>query len=494
MSITDQFNRNQLIKGWGAENQKLIQNQHIVVHSEGFLGQYIVASLIGMGIGKITVFGSERVDKNAVPLFTTKQKDIGSEVVKNMDTYFSPYGNIHGHFGIFCPAFIHNDKPNCIIDTSNTKNLTSYIGQYALSHKIPFINCGANEKKGFFTVSHNSLENMIQKTVSGKNQSAHISGVIAGLVAENIRQMTFTYQHIPDPTTKNNLPIWYNCCNKTRNSIKDHLDLPPRYLRNKKVLIVGAGGIGNFFAVYLAKAGVMNIDVIDDDIVELHNCNRQMHHLNSIGNKKAENITNRMSLISPHGTYSPICARIGDGSVTDPWVVKSYTYDTKIDPSISNIDLYVKEHFTPRSQKNYPLVNHNWVSKQNYDLLVGCLDNKYARITLNNWATSLKIPYIDGGTGPFSGEINTYIPGKNPCIECTQKLSQYPFKNSCRDGPDASVVMSNLIIAGMMVSESLRILGNQPNVLYQSIHYNVQNPIRIGIDEYTQQREGEHLC
>ena len=117
-----------------------------------------------------------------------------------------------------------------------------------------------------------------------------------------------------------------------------------------------------------------------------------------------------------------------------------------------------------------------------YDVILGCFDNKYARLWLNNFAVNNKITYIDGGTGPKSGQIAAYIPGESSCIDCQMDLKNYRRENmSCADQPNASVVMSNMVIGSAMVGEAVRAMYSVGTPLQSIIKYNVSFPNRIGL-------------
>lgn len=87
-------------------------------------------------------------------------------------------------------------------------------------------------------------------------------------------------------------------------------------LRAASVLIIGAGGLGSPAALYLAAAGIGRIGIVDDDVLELSNLQRQVvHDVASIGRPKVDSAAARLRGINPDIAVEPICARIDPGNV-----------------------------------------------------------------------------------------------------------------------------------------------------------------------------------
>ncbi|MEM9270882.1 MAG: HesA/MoeB/ThiF family protein [Pseudomonadota bacterium] len=82
-------------------------------------------------------------------------------------------------------------------------------------------------------------------------------------------------------------------------------------LKAARVAVVGAGGLGASALMYLAAAGVGHIRVIDDDVVDLSNLQRQViHDTTAVGTAKVESAQARMGEINPHVEVEPRCARL----------------------------------------------------------------------------------------------------------------------------------------------------------------------------------------
>jgi adenylyltransferase/sulfurtransferase len=147
-----------------------------------------------------------------------------------------------------------------------------------------------------------------------------------------------------------------------------------RKIIGAKVLIVGAGGLGSPVALYLALAGVGTIGLVDFDVVDLSNLQRQILHQNDdIGRPKV--VSARETL----NAYNP--------------------------------DVKVVAH-------EYPLTSDNALETiGQYDIVVNGADNFAARYLVNDACVFLKKPLVDGSILLFDGQATVYLPGQG-CYRC----------------------------------------------------------------------------
>ncbi|AKB34829.1 Dinucleotide-utilizing enzymes involved in molybdopterin and thiamine biosynthesis family 2 [Methanosarcina siciliae C2J] len=146
-------------------------------------------------------------------------------------------------------------------------------------------------------------------------------------------------------------------------------------LKNARVLVVGAGGLGSPISTYLAIAGVGNIILADFDSVELSNLNRQfLHHEKDIGRSKIESAKEKLLSMNPGIEVETIGEMISE----------------------SNIESLIPE----------------------CDVIVDALDNLETRHLLNRLAVKRRIPLVHGAVTGYDGQATTIIPGKTPCLYC----------------------------------------------------------------------------
>jgi tRNA threonylcarbamoyladenosine dehydratase len=103
-----------------------------------------------------------------------------------------------------------------------------------------------------------------------------------------------------------------------------------QHLINKNVLLVGLGGVGGICAEMIARAGVGSMTIVDGDVVELSNCNRQLAALHSSAGKlKAEVMAERLKDINPELKLTVIKEFIKEERITE--IVESQQYDYAVD-------------------------------------------------------------------------------------------------------------------------------------------------------------------
>ena len=146
-------------------------------------------------------------------------------------------------------------------------------------------------------------------------------------------------------------------------------------LLNAKVLMVGAGGLGSPSAYYLAAAGVGTLGIIDNDVVDLSNLQRQILHTNDrVGMPKTESAKMTIQALNPD--------------------VRVIPYQQKL--TSQNIMEIIKD----------------------YDIIVDGCDNFPTRYLVNDACVLAKKPNVHGSIFQFEGQATVFYPGKGPCYRC----------------------------------------------------------------------------
>jgi molybdopterin/thiamine biosynthesis adenylyltransferase/rhodanese-related sulfurtransferase len=166
-----------------------------------------------------------------------------------------------------------------------------------------------------------------------------------------------------------------------RNRYQRHLLLPEvgeagqQKLLDSRVLLLGAGGLGSPAALYLAAAGVGTIGIIDMDVVDESNLQRQiLHNMDRIGDRKVDSAKKTLTLINPD--------------------VDVVTYDVRLgaDNILDIID--------------------------GYDVIVDGTDNFPTRYLVNDASLIKRIPVVYGAIFRFEGQASVFHPYEGPCYRC----------------------------------------------------------------------------
>ena len=148
-------------------------------------------------------------------------------------------------------------------------------------------------------------------------------------------------------------------------------------LLQAKVLVIGAGGLGAPVSLYLAAAGVGTIGIVDADVVDLSNLQRQVIHFTAdVGKPKVESAKEKMLAINPD--------------------VKVVTYHTWLD-STNALDII-----------------------KDYDFIIDGTDNFPVKFLINDACVMAGKPFSHGGILRFTGQTFTHLPG-TPCYRCVFK-------------------------------------------------------------------------
>jgi molybdopterin/thiamine biosynthesis adenylyltransferase/rhodanese-related sulfurtransferase len=146
-------------------------------------------------------------------------------------------------------------------------------------------------------------------------------------------------------------------------------------LLDAKVLLLGAGGLGSPTALYLAAAGVGTIGLVDDDVVDVSNLQRQViHTTDGVGEPKVDSAERAIKKLNPG--------------------VNVVKYATRLDAS--NIMEII----------------------EGYDVIVDGVDNFPTRYLLNDATVRLKIPVVSASILGFDGQLSVFAPYEGPCYRC----------------------------------------------------------------------------
>jgi adenylyltransferase/sulfurtransferase len=201
-------------------------------------------------------------------------------------------------------------------------------------------------------------------------------------------------------------------------------------LRSAKIVVVGAGALGNEILKNLALLGIGHVLVIDLDTIEVSNLSRSvLFRPGDVGRQKAE-------------------------------VAAERTRDLYPDCRVKGISGNVRH--------DIGLGVFGWA-----DVIIGALDNREARLWINRAAWKMNRPWIDGAIEGINGVVRVFLPGKPPCYECT--LGEVDWKildrrMSCKlltreemeSGKTPTTPTTSSVIAGIQVQEAVKLIHGLP--------------------------------
>jgi sulfur-carrier protein adenylyltransferase/sulfurtransferase len=146
-------------------------------------------------------------------------------------------------------------------------------------------------------------------------------------------------------------------------------------LLDAKVLLLGAGGLGSPTALYLAAAGVGTLGIVDNDVVDLSNLQRQViHSTERIGVSKVDSAEQTITALNPDVKVEKYPVRLGPDNIVE--IIEGY------------------------------------------DIIVDGLDNFPTRYLLNDASVRLRIPVVSAAILGFEGQLSVFKPYDGPCYRC----------------------------------------------------------------------------
>jgi molybdopterin/thiamine biosynthesis adenylyltransferase/rhodanese-related sulfurtransferase len=192
-------------------------------------------------------------------------------------------------------------------------------------------------------------------------------------------------------------------------------------LLQSRVLCIGAGGLGSPAALYLAAAGVGTVGMIDNDVVDESNLQRQIAHaLDRVGMPKVESAKKTIEGLNPDVKVQGHQARLTSENVLD--IISQY------------------------------------------DVIVDGSDNFQTRYLLNDASLKLGKPVVHASIYRFEGQVTAFIPDQGPCYRCLYPAPPPPdMAPSCQEAGVLGVLCG--VIGSLQVNEAIKILLGRRDTL-----------------------------
>jgi molybdopterin/thiamine biosynthesis adenylyltransferase/rhodanese-related sulfurtransferase len=260
-----------------------------------------------------------------------------------------------------------------VVDVRETEEVTA--GKLPGAKHIP---------RGFLesrieSVAPDRSQRVILYCASGNRSAFAANTLMRDMGYEHVDSMTGGYTLWKDRGYEVEVPFAFTPEQRQRYS--RHFLLPEvgeegqRKILESKVLLLGAGGLGAPTALYLAAAGVGTLGIVDDDVVDVSNLQRQViHRTDTIDLPKVDSAEQAINALNPG--------------------VKVVKHETRLDAS--NIMEII----------------------EGYDIIVDGVDNFPTRYLLNDASVRLKIPVVSAAILGFEGQLSVFAPYQGPCYRC----------------------------------------------------------------------------
>ncbi|MGZ4736001.1 MAG: molybdopterin-synthase adenylyltransferase MoeB [Acidimicrobiia bacterium] len=282
---------------------------------------------------------------------------------------------------------------------------------------------------GAIYIPRGHLESQVESKIPNHDTPVVIycaSGIRSAFAAETLEQLG--YSNVASMAGgfnqwKNEDRPWMTPAALTaeqRDRYKRHILLPEvgeagqQQLLESKVLLLGAGGLGSPAAMYLAAAGVGTIGIVDMDVVDASNLQRQiLHNTDRIGERKVDSAKKTLTLLNPDVNVVTHDVRLGADNVLDI------------------ID--------------------------GYDVILDGADNFPVRYLLNDASLLKGIPVVHGSIFRFEGQVTVFKPYEGPCYRCLLPEPPPPeLAPSCAEAGVLGVLPG--IIGSIQALETIKIL------------------------------------
>ncbi|ASO30873.1 molybdopterin-synthase adenylyltransferase MoeB [Vibrio anguillarum] len=191
-------------------------------------------------------------------------------------------------------------------------------------------------------------------------------------------------------------------------------------LKQSSILILGAGGLGCAASQYLATAGVGSLTLIDDDVVELSNLQRQVLHSDAdIGRKKVDSAAESLRMLNPYLTVNTVAQRLED----------------------AQLKALIEQH----------------------SLVLDASDNLDTRNQLNKLCFQTKTPLVSGAAIRMEGQVSVFMYQQpdEPCYQCLSALFGSNVLTCVEAGVMAPVVG---IIGAVQAMEAIKVIAQYGQV------------------------------
>ncbi len=425
-------------KIWGEEGQIKLENAVVTIIGADYGAYYAALPLVALGVGEVRIIGTGKMkteDRVLDMRFTGKERVLAYERGFKM---LNPNTRVIG-IPVDLETRLAQDflqKSSVIIDTTNNPKSKMLALEFAKnrygSERIPFITTGIsnNYAKMMIWQGEKMEVDHLMTHFSGFEQHPLLALLWGGVISEEVKKIIltdatrmefpralyykrgvegerFSFRRLGEMIVPQNIP----------SEKKEEREL----YADKRVLVIGAGALGNIMTLALSTMGIGEVDYLDYDTIESHNLNRQVLFYDAVGKEKAGVLAQKHHRMDPSAKTRALVERFER---------KEGTY---------SIDTY---------------------GRGKYDAIFDLVDNLYARALISAYATERDIALISAASSPDAAQVAVYVPGKSSCMNHVfsdyyerGRQEEIIRRQSCIAQPDPSVIMTNQVGAALAALE-----------------------------------------
>ncbi len=456
----ERYNRQELIPGW---NQDKLTNASIAIIGSDWMAAYATIAATALGVGRVRLIDdSYTAKKNSNFL----GQDIGDSLkgleIAKVASNINPLVQVE-----YLEASLINDGSkyflednDVILELTNNSTSKAIAVEYSKDTGVKCITASSMHNYGKLILVNNSdiASKQMHYYMTNFNNTAQdpvISIFLGSLAVEESRKILMsedalekTIYYTPILVERFKPLITspdFDMQSILDSAVKNNTANTTYKLNSRNALIIGAGALGCGLAPALPHMGLERVYIVDPDVIESTNLNRQvMYDESMVGKYKAEMLARKL---------------------------KDMGVDAK--PIVDR----------------FPLKSEGKL--KDVSLMFDCVDNFKARYDMSAYASKNNISLISGGTDYQAGQVAVFVPGMSSCINHQLNLEESVLRAeeharaSCIYAPNPSVVTSNMIISGLMAAEARTILsGLAP--LTGILKYGTNLGGRIGYNAITQ--------
>ncbi len=373
---------------FGINGQEKLRKSRVAVVGGNLLADFTLAALASLGVGTLFPVARERTaEKSFLPL----ERDVNS--YQRFFREFDKEIKVHPLQAEITSQSGYALLPysDVIIDVTHDPLSKHCVGTRGRERGEVLLGYASDRFASVLHARHTERLDDIVADYKPAPEHVAMCEITAGLLAEEVRKILM-------PQPRNGMK---------NTSLRYQFD---KQQYSSKTAIVGAGALGTWVGIGMALMGIP-ATIIDDDVVDVTNLNRQFLYYDSVGKPKARVLAEKLSRIKLgyKARMERFCGKLDDG----------------------------------------------------YELVISCVDNLNTRFLLNKLALNDDFCIVNGGTDPFVGNVEAYVPGVSACIACQGGTSDeaHEEKRASCTVAEQSTVISNMVVGGLMLKMLSEVLA-----------------------------------